>query len=135
MIIPHSRVVMKKVKNKMSDFKFKFQMYKHLQENIVNIYSDAKKAADEIRIPKDLKGKFGLTGAISGCHGIPHKEVIKAMDEAATKIIPNKILDDEVRGIVKDVYGDDYDGLTVNTCEDGLWLNILLDKEYIIDII
>jgi hypothetical protein len=97
-------------------------MYRHLQENIPNIYSDAKKAADEIGIPKDLKGKFGLTGAISGCHGIPHKEVIKAMDEAATKIIPNKILDEEVREIVKDVYGDEYDGVAVNTCEGGLWM-------------
>ncbi len=106
----------------MSDFKFKFQMYKHLQENIANIYSDAKKAADEIGIPKDLRGKFGLTGAISGCHGIPYKEVIKAMDEAATKIIPNKILDEEVREVVKDVYGDNHDGLTVNTCEGGLWM-------------
>jgi len=107
----------------MSDFKFKFQMYKHLQENIPNIYSDAKKAADEIGIPKDLRGSFGLTGAISGCHGIPHKEVIKAMDEAATKIIPNKILDEEVREIVKDVYGDEYDGLAVNTCEGALWVS------------
>jgi hypothetical protein len=49
----------------MPDFKFKFQMYKHLQENIPNIYSEAKRAADEIGIPKDLRGKFGLTGAIS----------------------------------------------------------------------
>ena len=107
----------------MSDFKFKFQMYKHLQENIPSIYSEAKKAADEIGIPKDLRGKFGLTGAISGCHGIPQKEVIKAMDEAATKVIPNKILDEEIRGLVKDFYGDEYDGLAVNTCEAALWVS------------
>jgi len=107
----------------MSDLKFKFQMYKHLQENIPNIYSEAKKASDEIGIPKDQRGKFGLTGAISGCHGIPQKEVIKAMDEAATKIIPNKILDEEIREIVKDFYGDEYDGLAVNTCEAALWVS------------
>jgi hypothetical protein len=107
----------------MPDFKFKFQMYKHLQENMPNIYSEAKKAADEIGIPKDLRGKFGLTGAISGCHGIPQKEVIKAMDEAATKIIPNKILDEEIRELVKDFYGDEYDGLAVNTCEAALWVS------------
>ena len=107
----------------MSDFKFKFQMYKHLQENIPNIYSEAKIAADEIGIPKDLRGKFGLTGAISGCHGIPQKEVIKAMHEAATKVIPNKILDEEIRELVKDFYGDEYDGLAVNTCEAALWVS------------
>jgi len=54
------KIINNKEKNKMSDFKFKFQMYKHLQENIPNIYSEAKKAADEIGIPKDLRGKFGL---------------------------------------------------------------------------
>lgn len=107
----------------MSNSKFKFQMYKHLQENIPNIYSEAKIAADGIGIPKDLRGKFGLTGAISGCHGIPQKEVIKAMHEAAIQVIPNKILDEEVREIVKGVYGDEYDGLVVNTCEAALWVS------------
>ena len=107
----------------MSDFKFKFQMYKHLQENIPNIYSEAEKAADEIGIPKDLRGTFGLTGAISGCHGIPQKEVIKAMNEAATKVIPNKVLDEEIRELVKDFYGDEYDGLAVSTCEAALWVS------------
>lgn len=107
----------------MSSYKFKFQMYKHLQENIPNIYSEAKKVADEIGIPKDLRGKFGLTGAISGCHGMPHKEVREAMHEAATKVIPNSILDEEVREIIKDVYGDEYDGLAVNTCEAALWVS------------
>jgi len=107
----------------MSDFKFKFQIYKHLQENIQNIYTEAKKAADEIGIPKDLRGKFGLTGSISGCHGALQKEVIKAMDEGINNVIPNKVLDEEVREIVKDVYGDEYDGAVTNTCEGALWMS------------
>jgi hypothetical protein len=45
------------------------------------------------------------------------------MDEAATKIIPNKILEEEVREIVKDAYGDEYDGLAVNTCEGAPWVS------------
>ena len=107
----------------MSDFKFKFQMYKHLQKNIPNIYSEAKKAADEIGIPKELRGKFGLTGSISGCHGALKKEVIKAIDEGLNKVIPNKFLDEELREVVKDFYGDDYDGAATNTCEGALWLS------------
>jgi hypothetical protein len=107
----------------MTDFKYKFQMYRHLQKNIPNIYAEARKVADEIGIPQDLRGKFGLTGAISGCHGIPHREVREAMEEAATKVIPNKILVEEVREIVKDVYGDEYDGVGVNTCEAALWVS------------
>lgn len=107
----------------MTDFKYKFQMYRHLQKSIPNIYAEARKVADEIGIPQDLRGKFGLTGAISGCHGIPYREVREAMEEAATKVIPNKILDEEVREIVKDVYGDEYDGVGVNTCEAALWVS------------
>ncbi len=45
------------------------------------------------------------------------------MDEASTKIIPNKILDEEVREIVKDVYGDEHDGVALNTCEAALWVS------------
>jgi hypothetical protein len=107
----------------MADFKYRFQMYRHLQENIPNIYAEAKKAADEIGIPKDLRGKFGLTGAISGCHGLPFKEVRQAEAEYAEKIIPNKVFDEEIREIVKDVYGDDYDGVAINTCEGALWVS------------
>jgi hypothetical protein len=105
----------------MGKFKYRFQLYRHLQESLPAIYADAKKAADEIGIPKDLRGKFGLTGAISGCHGLPFPEVRKAEEEAAGKIIGNKGLDEEIREIVKDVYGDEYDGLAVNTCEAALW--------------
>lgn len=47
--------------------KYKFQLYKDLLANVANIYGDAKKAADEIGIPKEIRGKFGMTGAISGC--------------------------------------------------------------------
>ena len=83
----------------MSDFKYKFQMYRHLQENIPHIYAEAKKAADEIGIPKDIRGKFGLTGAISGCHGLPFKEVRAAEAEYGEKIIPNKVFDEEIREI------------------------------------
>jgi hypothetical protein len=107
----------------MTDFKYRFQMYRHLQENIPNIYAEAEKVADEIGIPKDLRGKFGLTGAISGCHGLPFKEVRQAEAEYGEKIIPNKFFDEEIREIVKDVYGDDYDGVAINTCEGALWVS------------
>lgn len=107
----------------MNEFNYKFQMYRYLQQNLANIYEEAKKVPKEIGIPKGEIGKFGLTGAVSGCHGMPHPEVIKAMDEANKKIIPNKILDDELREVVKSVYGDDYDGVAVTTCEAALWVS------------
>lgn len=106
----------------MAKFTKKFEMYRFLQANIPNIYAEAKKAADEIGIPAELRGKFGLTGAISGCPSPLTKKVREALDKGSTEVIPLAKLADEIRSIVKDVYGDDYDAAPVNTCEAGLWV-------------
>ncbi|GAK55339.1 hypothetical protein U27_02171 [Candidatus Vecturithrix granuli] len=107
----------------MKNYKFKYEMYKALQLAIPEIYKEAAEAADEIGIPKEERGKFGLTGAISGCHGIPHKEVREALEKTSTQIIPNSVLDEELRYVVKSYYGDEYDALAVNTCEAALWVS------------
>ncbi|TYP59884.1 hypothetical protein [Thermosediminibacter litoriperuensis] len=106
----------------MPKFKKKFEMYRHLQANIANIYAEARKAADEIGIPPEIRGKFGLTGAISGCPSPLTKKVREAVDKGSTEVIPLAKLVDEIRAIVKDVYGDEYDAAPINTCEAGLWV-------------
>ncbi|MCL2006612.1 MAG: PLP-dependent transferase [Treponema sp.] len=107
----------------MSKFKYKYQMYKHLQANIPNIYADARKAAEDIGIPAEKKGSVGLTGAISGCPAPLRKDIMEATEKGATKTIPLATLVEEIREIVKDVYGDGYDVAPVTTCEAGLWLS------------
>lgn len=104
----------------MKKFKFKYQMYRYLYEKIPEIMIDMKNATDEIGIPDSLKGKLGLSGTSSGCPGILIDEVAKAMSEGAKKIISNKFLDDQIREIVKDYYGDEYDAVAVNTCDAAL---------------
>ncbi|MBP8614176.1 MAG: hypothetical protein KBI40_04895 [Firmicutes bacterium] len=105
----------------MSSFKYKFQMYKHLQQNTQNIYAEAKQVAEELGIG-DLKGQFGLTGAISGCPAPMRKNVLEAIVEGEKKVVPLVGLVEEIREIVKDVYGDEYDACPVSTCEGGLWV-------------
>ncbi|HHY71335.1 MAG TPA: hypothetical protein GX519_06790, partial [Thermoanaerobacterales bacterium] len=106
----------------MTKFAKKFEMYKSLQVNTANIYADARKAADEIGIPTELRGKFGLTGAISGCPSPLNKKIRGAMEKGATEVIPLAKLIDEIRCLVKDVYGDEYDAAPINTCEAGIWV-------------
>jgi len=106
----------------MGGFKYRFQMYRHLEKNKDKVLAEAEKASMEIGIPGDLRGNVGLTGAVSGCHGLLLNEVARAIDASSRKIIPNKILNEEIREIVKDVYGDEYDAATVSTCEAALWL-------------
>lgn len=103
-------------------FKYKYQMYKHLCANIPNIYADARKAAEEIGIPADLKGKFGMTGGVSGCPAPLREDIVKAGEEYGSKVIPLATMVDELRELVKDIYGDEYDCAPTATCEAGLWV-------------
>lgn len=107
----------------MPKFNHRFQMYRHLEKNRNAILADADKAAADIGIPSDLKGNIGLTGAVSGCHGLLIGEVARALDASARKVIANKNLDEELREIVKDFYGDGYDAAAVSTCEAALWVS------------
>ncbi|KYZ76575.1 hypothetical protein AXX12_09095 [Anaerosporomusa subterranea] len=101
---------------------YKFQMYRQLQANIANIYGDARKAADEIGVPQELRGKFGLTGAISGCPAPLRDDIMEFSEHGAKEVIPLAKLVDEIRELVKSVYGDEYDAAPVATCEAGLWV-------------
>jgi hypothetical protein len=101
-------------------FQFRYQMYKHLQANAAAIYAEARKAGEEIGIVGDLKGSVGLTGAVSGCHGLLSREVEEAMHDSARKVIPSAVLDEKIRDVVKEFYGDEFDAALINTCEAGL---------------
>jgi hypothetical protein len=101
---------------------FKFQMYKKLQAKIPQIYADARKAAESLKIPAELKGAFGLTGAISGCPAPLRDDIEHFMAEESKKVVPLAVYVDQIREVVKEMYGDDYDAAPVNTCEAGLWV-------------
>ena len=103
--------------------KYRFQIYKELHKNTPAIYAEAKKFADEIGITPEMKGKIGLTGAVSSCHALLTREVSQAIEDASRKVIENKFLIEEIREIVKDVYGDEYDAAPTNTCEAALWVS------------
>ena len=105
----------------MSIFKYKFQMYKHLQAKTPEIYAEARKAADDLGITK-YRGQIGLTGAISGCPAPMRRNVMEAIMEGERRSIPLATLVEEIREIVKDVYGDEFDACPVATCEGGLWV-------------
>jgi hypothetical protein len=103
--------------------KLKFQMYKRLQLKTQTIYAEAKKAAESLNMPAELKGAIGLTGAISGCPAPLREDIEKAMATEGRKVVPLAVYVDQIREIIKEVYGDDYDAAPVNTCEAGLWVS------------
>jgi len=104
--------------------KYKFLMYKKLQNEKAQIFAEAKKFSESLNIPAELRGSIGLTGAISGCPAPLREDIEKAMADESKKVVPLNVYIDQIREIVKDVYGDDYDACPANTCEASLWTSI-----------
>lgn len=103
--------------------KFRFQMYKRLHQSMPKIYAEAKKAAETLKMPAELKGAIGLTGAISGCPSPLRDDIEHAMAVEGKKVVPLGVYVDQIRELVKGFYGDEYDACPVNTCEAGLWVS------------
>lgn len=103
--------------------KHKFQVYQQIHQNMSKIGQDAKKAGEELGIPKELAGKIGATGAVSGFPGLLTSDVSKAMQEAYRTPIALSRLVNDLRDVIKDVYGDEYDAVPISTCEAALWVS------------
>jgi len=96
-------------------------MYEHLEKKKGEILDKAKKAADEIGIPAEKRPDLGLSGG-SATHAMLLQDSIDGMSASARKMTRLPSMDIEVRKIVKEHYGDDYDGAVLNTCEAALWV-------------
>ena len=92
----------------MSQWQFKMDMYQHLANTRLQFYADAKKIPKEIGFPEDLLGQVGLTGTVSENHGLLRRDISRAIESGARKVVSNASLDQEVRRLVKSHYGDDY---------------------------
>ncbi len=100
----------------------RYQVYRRLYENRTRITSDAARAAADMGFPAELRGRVGLIGALSSCPGALPKWMIREVSEGLARSTPLAGLVEQIRELVKDVYGDDYDAAPVNTCEAGLWV-------------
>ncbi|HNR45965.1 MAG TPA: hypothetical protein PKH92_01445 [Anaerolineaceae bacterium] len=101
-------------------FNYRYQLYKHLQANTQAIYAESRKAAEDLGLLPEFRGALGLTGAVSGCHGLLSRAVEEAVNEVSRKVLPSAVLDEQLRDLVKSYYGDEYDAALVNTCEAAL---------------
>ena len=100
----------------------KFRIYQKLQMHSQEILAEMKKQADDIGIPKDLRGKIGLGGGSGNPPTLP-EDVLQAIHTYGREVVPLAKLVDEIRDIVKDVYGDGYDAAPVSTAEAALWVS------------
>jgi hypothetical protein len=99
----------------------KFQLYKKLFLNREKILSDAKKLGETLGIPETMRGKFGLTGSHSSFPGPIARDVMSKIvsEQDSRRALPELV--DELRDLVKDFYGDEYDAAPIASGEAALW--------------
>jgi len=103
-----------------SPAKYRYELYKRLHANTQVIFAEAREAGAALGITPEMRGAIGLTGAVSAMHGALRREVAEEMHAVAYKAVSSAHLDEQIREIVKDTYGDGYDAALVNTCEAAL---------------
>lgn len=100
--------------------KYRFQWYQEIYDNLPKILEEAGKTATELGLDK-LKNKIGLYAGSSSCPGSLPKYVLDAIIKAnQTPVLPMREVEDELREVIKDIFGDEYDAAVTNTCEAAL---------------
>lgn len=101
--------------------KYRYQWYQAIYESFPEILEQARKFGEQLGIGK-LATDIGLyAGSSSRPGNLPDyvlDEIIHA--NRGGKTLTLRQVEDEVRQVVKDVYGDGFDAAVANTCEAAL---------------
>lgn len=96
------------------------EWYQSIYESTAAILADAAKARARLGSPPS-PGALGLYSGMSSCPGNLSKSVLAAIASANRNgVVPVRAVEDEVRGLTKDIFGEEYDCAVTNTCEAGL---------------
>lgn len=105
--------------------KYRYQWYQSIYENIPKIHEEARKFGEEMGIKK-LGTDVGMyAGSSSRPGNLPNyvlDEIIAANRGGRTLTL--REVEDQVREVIKDVYGDEYDAAVANTCEAALRISM-----------
>jgi hypothetical protein len=105
--------------------KYRYQWYQQIYENIPKIHEEARKSAEKLGIDK-VESDIGLYAGSSSRPGnltnYVLDEIVKANRSGQTLTL--REVEDQVREVVKDVYGDEFDAAVANTCEAALRISL-----------
>ena len=95
---------------------YKYQWYQSIYDNMSKINEEARQYGEKLGINK-LKEDIGLYAGRSARPGnLPDyvlDEIVKA--NRSGKTYPVRVIEDQLREVIKDVYGDPYDAVVANT--------------------
>ena len=98
----------------------RLELYESLLHGREQLLARAEQAGRGLDIAPELRGKLGTCGASSALPGSIRQDVMDAMVSVADEFTSPKLLGDEIRRLVRSVYGDGYDGVATNSCEAAL---------------
>lgn len=96
----------------------KYQWYQKIYESRPKIHEEAKQYAAKLGLDK-IKDDIGMYAGSSSRPGNLPSYVLDAILKAnqSGKTLTLRRVEDELRDVVKSVYGDEYDAAAANTCE------------------
>lgn len=100
---------------------FRSFLYKELGAAQGKILAKAEKVG-ESALPDGIRGKISVAGTVSGNPAGLRKNVVAAIAEMEKNPRPLAALNYDLRALIKEFYGDDYDGVLVSSGEAGLQL-------------
>lgn len=103
--------------------KHRFQRYQELLAARAAILADFRALAESFDTGGFRKAKVGMLGG-SGSPPLLGERVRTAITEGSQKLVSLSSLDDRIRTLVKDAYGDEWDAVAVSSGEAGLWITI-----------
>ena len=71
-------------------------------------------------VPSAVKHRLGPTGANSALPGTLRSETLNAIEQGMKKVLSPRQIGDDIRRVVKSVYGDEFDAVPTNSCESAL---------------
>lgn len=99
---------------------FRYEWYQKIYEAIPSIVQDAQNAARDLKL-EPYRDAIGLYAGSSSCPGQIPRYVFKAITEANEGPFRSmRSVEDELREVIKDIFGDGYDVAVTNTCESAL---------------
>lgn len=104
--------------------KYRHELYQQLFDSIPAIQKEAAAFGETLKLGC-LKNEIGL---YSGASSLPAKlprYVLDAIIAANRKeVLPVRAVEDRLRAVVKDLYGDEHDAAVANSCEAALRISI-----------
>ena len=100
------------------------QIYQELGRRKAEFIALVEKHAGKAGIPNEWKGTIGLTGSNSARPSYLRDDIIRSITEGARST--RNLIDyvEEIRVVVKEECGEEFDAVPITTCEAALWASL-----------